>query len=94
MAEVYILYSSEVDRYYVGSCLEFSFRFERHRNKAYRGSFTTRANDWAVKMRFENLNYGQARKIENHIKRMKSRKFIEDVIKYSDLRLKLEKLYK
>jgi len=41
----------------------------------------------------DNLEYLQARKIEAHIKRMKSRKFIENLKKYPEIQERLIKLY-
>jgi len=41
----------------------------------------------------DNLEYLQARKIEAHIKRMKSRKFIENLKKYPEIQKRLIKLY-
>jgi putative endonuclease len=40
------------------------------------------------------LEYMQARKIENHIKRMKSKKYIKDLKSYSELSEKLFNQYK
>jgi len=42
----------------------------------------------------ENLGYIQARKIESYIKKMKSRKYFEDLKKYPELGEKLAKRFK
>lgn len=54
MAVVYILYSAETDRFYIGSCRDFPDRFEQHITKYFPGAFTSRAKDWEVYMLIEN----------------------------------------
>ena len=89
MASVYILYSSTLDHFYVGSCAELSFRLQQHLNKDFIHSFTAKANDWAVFYTIENLSYPQARSIEAHIKKMKSRVYIMNLKKYPEMTEKL-----
>jgi len=79
MACVYILYSKSVDRYYVGSCLNLSERIWQHQNKYFKGSYTSRADDWKVYLVIDQLAYPAARSVESHIKRMKSRQYIEEL---------------
>ena len=94
MAYVYILYSKKLNKYYTGSCLELSERLEQHRNKKIADSFTAKTDDWDVFYQADDLEYKQARKIELHIKKMKSRKYIEDLKNYSELLIKLKEKYK
>ena len=94
MAVVYVIYSSILDKYYIGSCTDFSHRLRQHRNKELKGAFTSKVNDWEIFFKMDDLQYAQARKIERHIKRMKSRKFIEDLIKYPELMTKLKLMYR
>ena len=94
MAYVYILYSSKLGRFYTGSCFELEKRLLEHKNKAYRDSFTTKAEDWELFLFIDNLEYHQARKIEIHIKKIRSRKYIEDLIKYPEINRKLISKYK
>ena len=82
MASVYVLYSQSIDGYYVGSCLDFPDRFQQHLDKKHGNAHTIRASDWKLFFLIENLEYAQARKIEKHIKLMKSRKYIVDLKKY------------
>ena len=89
MAVVYILYSPKIDKYYTGSCKDLGERMSSHKTKAYSDAFTARADDWELYLCLEDLGYEQCRKIEQHIKRMKSRKYIENLKKYTDLRNKL-----
>ncbi len=79
MADVYILYSSELDRYYIGSCLNFEERFKEHLEKKMKNSFSSKADYWTMYYKYEGLGFKQARLIEQHIKNMKSRKFIADI---------------
>jgi predicted GIY-YIG superfamily endonuclease len=41
MAHTYILYSKKIDTYYIGSCLNLVDRFEEHKKKLFKNSFTT-----------------------------------------------------
>lgn len=93
MATVYILYSPSLDKYYVGSCDDLSERIQQHLAQYFPGAFTSNANDWLVYLYMENLAYKQARKTEAHIKKMKSRKYIENLKKYPELLSKLTGLY-
>ena len=93
MAAVYILYSSTIDKYYVGSCKDIMERIDQHLSKYLPGGFATTASDWLVYYSINNLKYSQVRKIEIHIKRMKSKKYIEDLKKYPEISFKLIALY-
>lgn len=93
MATVYILYSVQLNKYYVGSCLNISERLLEHTSKKYKDSFTAKANDWILFYSIPNLEYNQARLIETHIKRMKSKQYIENLKKYSDISKKLVQVY-
>ena len=89
MASVYILYSQTLNRYYTGSCLDLEDRFKDHINKSDATSFTAKADDWTLFHRIDNLEYKQAREIEAHIKRMRSKKYIENLKTYPELNSKL-----
>jgi putative endonuclease len=90
MATVYILYSSKLDRFYIGSCQDFQFRFAEHVNKVYSGSFTSNADDWRLFLLIDSLSYYQARAMERHIKKMKSSLYIQNLAKYPDMITKLK----
>jgi len=94
MATVYILFSKKLDRYYVGSCLNFDERIAEHNSKEYQNSYTGKADDWELYYKLDNLGYRQAREIENHVKKMKSRNYIQNLKKYSEISIKLLSLYK
>ena len=89
MATVYILFSKKLDRYYVGSCLDFDARFEEHLGRKNIVSFTAKAEDWILYYKIDGLQYKQARNIEAHIKRMRSRKYIEYLQLYPEIMKKL-----
>ncbi|SRX50152.1 hypothetical protein AEQU2_00621 [Aequorivita lipolytica] len=85
MAFVYILYSKSTDNFYTGSCLDLDHRLQQHLDKTFFNSFTKKASDWVLYFSIANLGYQQARKIEIHIKMMKSRKYIENLKKYPEM---------
>jgi putative endonuclease len=84
MATVYILYSNGANSYYIGSCNDLNERLEQHRKKKFAG-FTSKENDWELVYTLNELNFKQARKIESHIKRMKSRKYIQDLVQFPEI---------
>ncbi len=95
MANVYILYSPKSDKYYVGSCKDLNERLTKHSTKEYSDSYTaTLADDWELFFQIDNLAYEQARSIEQHIKRMKSRKYIENLKEYPEIIEKLKIKYR
>jgi putative endonuclease len=85
MAFVYILKSNSLDRYYIGSCLDLAARLQEHLAGIYQAAYTHKASDWVLLFSIEGLGYDQARKIEAHIKRMKSKKYIENLFKYPEM---------
>jgi putative endonuclease len=73
MFYIYILYSSETDRYYVGSCANINIRFEQHntgRNKSTKGGIP-----WIMKYTETFSTLGAARKREQEIKKAPSSKY-------------------
>ena len=89
MAQVYILYSEKTDNFYCGSCVDFEKRLLQHINHEFKNSFTKRATDWKEFLLVDQLTYEEARQIESHIKRMKSKIYIQNLKKYPEM---LEKL--
>ena len=77
MFTVYILFSASRNTYYVGQSENVALRFELHKSKFFPGSFTSVANDWEIVFTIECKPRSQAVNIESHIKRMKSRTYIE-----------------
>ena len=93
MATVYVLYSASIDKFYFGSCLDLEQRLEQHRMHIYSKGFTRRASDWELFYKAEGLNHVQARKIELHLKRMKSRKYVENLLVHPEIIEKLKDQY-
>ena len=92
--EVYILPSPAAGLYYIGYTKDLTSRLEMHRNGTFEGSFTSIENDWDLFFHMECESISQARRIEKHIKKMKSRKYIENLLKYSEISFKLLQRYK
>lgn len=90
---VYILHSGKLDTFYVGETVDLESRIEAHNNGVYRGSFTRRVNDWVLFLKIECVSRKQARCIEAHIKRMKSRGYILNLKKYPEIASKLKIKY-
>ena len=76
----YILYSKSLDRYYIGSTADLYNRLAQH-NSEKRNHYTSTASDWELKYQEGFPTRSQARKREMEIKRKKSRKYIEWLIK-------------
>ncbi len=93
MASVYILFSKKLNKFYTGSCKDLSYRIEQHINKEFDKSFTTITQDWELYVSIDDLSYNQARLIEKHIKRMKSRVYIENIKKYPNIIAQLKEKY-
>ena len=83
----YILYSKCLDRYYIGSTHDnLEQRIIKHNTGYYKGAhFTRQSSDWDLFISITCKSYSQARKIENHIKRMKNRKYILDLRRYPQI---------
>ena len=94
MFTVYILYSQILDRYYVGETLDMEERIQQHNTGYYSDSYTKQSSDWCLYFKLECESRTQARKIESHIKKMKSRKYIQNLSKYPEISEKLLKTYR
>ena len=71
---VYILHSSQLNRYYTGSTDDVERRLAEHNTGKYKGGFTTKGIPWVLYLTIDGLSSKQAYEIESHIKKMKSRK--------------------
>ena len=78
---VYILFSDSLNQYYVGETDDLELRLIWHNEHYFEKAHTIKANDWKLIWSLQCDSRGQAKKIEAFIKRMKSRKFIERLIK-------------
>jgi putative endonuclease len=55
-------------------------RLYEHHHHIFKGSFTSRASDWDLKLNLSFDNILNARKAEQFIKKMNSKKFIEKLL--------------
>jgi putative endonuclease len=94
MFTVYILYSPTLDRYYIGQTEDFDSRFTWHKDKLFDGSYTSKANDWLIFFQLNCESRRQAVNVERHIKKMKSRNYIENLKKYPEIAERLKLKYK
>ena len=78
MPHAYILYSSKLDKYYVGACIDISRRMHEH--NIGHSKFTSTGVPWKLLYVEEFPTLQEAKGRENQIKRMKSRKYIEHLI--------------
>ncbi len=90
---VYILYSTKLDRFYIGFTTNFDVRMEFHNNPETR-KFTAKANDWILFDKIECESKSQALSIEKHIKSMKSKTYIKNLKQYSEIKEKLKVKYR
>ncbi|MCB9014772.1 MAG: GIY-YIG nuclease family protein [Lentimicrobiaceae bacterium] len=90
---VYILYSEKEDFYYIGQTENVNIRVQEHLHGKYDRAFTKRADDWTVIQTISCHSKQQAICIEQHIKRMKSRVYIENLQRYPEMVEKLIKRY-
>jgi putative endonuclease len=74
----YILYSKNLNRYYIGSTSDLINRLKKH-NTNHKG-FTGRTPDWTIVWSEEHPTKENAGKRERQIKAWKSRKMIEKLI--------------
>ena len=75
----YILFSSKLDKYYVGPTSDIQRRLAEHNRR--KEKFTSIGIPWVLVYQelFDTLQ--AARQREQYIKKMKSRKFIENLIR-------------
>ena len=75
---LYILYSEKLDKYYVGACIDLDRRFYEH--NIGHSKFTKLGVPWEIVYTEYFSSLTEAKKRESYIKKMKSRKYIEDLI--------------
>ena len=78
MFYTYIIYSSKLDRYYIGSTADLNERLPGHNSG--KTTYTRKGKPWELKYHETFGNKTEALKRELYIKSMKSRKFIEVLI--------------
>jgi len=78
MHTTYILYSENIDTYYVGSTSNIGDRLKRH--NAGRSTYTKRGIPWRIVYQKDYLTKSEAYRAELFIKSQKSRKYIEQLL--------------
>ena len=85
MATVYIIYSSNLDKFYIGVCKDLTIRIEQHNSGFYKNSYTSKTSDWVLYFQINSTQHSQALSIENHIKKMKSRRYLVNLQKHPEM---------
>ena len=87
-----MVYAPLSDKYYVGYTSDISLRLHQH-NFSERLTFTSKHRPWILKALFNcGDSEAMAVKIERHIKKQKSRKFIEQIINSNILQTRFTQL--
>ncbi len=95
MAVVYIIYSEKLKKYYTGATtLPIAERLANHNDKYYDNKYTVKGILWTLFWHMELEDMQLAKKIEDHIKDMKSKVYIENLARYPEISLKLVAKYK
>ena len=82
----YILYSKSSNKYYIGYTSDIDERIKLHNRGHFGGkSYTNKADDWEIYLLIPCKSIEQAVSIESRIKKMKSRKYIENLKKYPEM---------
>jgi putative endonuclease len=86
---VYIIYSKVADKFYVGETCNVEERISQHNSGFYDSSFSKQANDWQLFWSLECDSRNRALKIEKHIKKMRNRKFYQNLVLFPEMTQKL-----
>ena len=78
MPFTYILFSEELNKYYMGACVNLERRLYEH--NIGHSKFTSIGMPWKIVYTEEYPTLADAVKREKQIKRLKSRKYIDDLI--------------
>ncbi|MGZ0015839.1 GIY-YIG nuclease family protein [Yeosuana sp. AK3] len=89
----YILFSKTLDQFYIGETEDLEERLIQHNSGFYDSAYTKKASDWVIYHLIECNQRKQARKIETHIKKMKSKTYIQNLKKYFEMNEKLKNKY-
>ena len=90
---VYILYSIALNKYYVGEAVDLQERIKQHNSGFYDSAYTKQVSDWVLYHFIDCNDRVQARKIETHIKKMKSKVYIQNLKKHPEITEKLKNKY-
>ena len=93
MHTVYIIFSEKLNRFYIGYSSDLEVRFDFHLNDEQTRKYTYKAEDWKLFFKIECTSKQQALSIEKHIKKMKSKTYIDNLLKYPEIAQKLLEKY-
>jgi putative endonuclease len=86
----YILFSNSFNRFYIGYTSDIEERIKLHNSGYFGGrSYTKKVSDWTLYLLIPCETISKAVHIESRIKKMKSRKFIENLKEYPEMITKL-----
>ncbi|NNC70382.1 MAG: GIY-YIG nuclease family protein [Flavobacteriaceae bacterium] len=80
MHYLYIIFSKQLNRFYIGESKNPELRLELHNTRHFKANFTKAASDWKLTLTFECKSKEDDLYLEKFTKKMKSRKFIEKII--------------
>jgi putative endonuclease len=90
---VYIIYSPSIDQFYIGQTCDLEKRVQEHNSASYINSFTSKTNDWILFFSIECSSRTIALKIEQHIKKMRKRKYLFDLKEHPNISKQLLEKY-
>ena len=94
MFYVYILHPTIFDKFYIGFTSESPLmRLDRHNSDYYADKYTSLYKPWSLFWTLECKSNNQAIQIEAHIKNMKSKVYIQNLLKYPEISTKLLSKY-
>ena len=89
-----MLFSQSINKFYIGSTISFQKRISEHNTAAFGSTkFTASTSDWEEFILISCESIEQARRIENHIKRMKSSVYIRNLKIFTEMIVKLKSKY-
>ena len=91
---VYILFSEKLNRFYVGTTDDPDRRWFEHNSGTFDDAFTRKGIPWTLFLIIDGLESNQAYKIEQHIKKMKSRKYFQNLLHFPEIIDKLKLKYR
>ena len=86
---VYILHSNQLGKYYIGFTQNLDMRLDFRQNDIQTRKFSYKAKDWELIFTIECESKFQGLSIERHIKSMKSKVYIQNLLRYPEITLKL-----
>ena len=82
----YIVYSKSLDKYYIGYTSDIRKRIILHNSGHFGGkAFTSKSSDWEIFLEIPCETIEHAINVESRIKKMKSRRYIQNLKKYPEL---------